>query len=191
MTLADRFVEALDSARCSLSMDEMLQRLDSSNCLSVWRASDECQRRKLVSSQPCDRSLRDHQPRAGVCRQLASEPAGSSGGWPMKQVTLLADGLATADELEELRVQIQALTRQVESLGAESNSKGFLSVPEAAKYMGLSTSTLNTFRSNGGGPAFRKVGTRVVYQRGDLDSWMDDRTCANTIQGAQLNGQRG
>jgi predicted DNA-binding transcriptional regulator AlpA len=57
-----------------------------------------------------------------------------------------------------------------------------LSVPEAADYIGLSESFLNKRRVYGGGPLYIKVGRRVVYDRDHLDSWMLDRTVANTSQ---------
>ena len=45
--------------------------------------------------------------------------------------------------------------------------------PDAAKYLGLSTSTLAKLRMSGIGPTFAKLGRRVVvYRLADLDDWL-------------------
>ncbi len=48
----------------------------------------------------------------------------------------------------------------------------YLSVQEAAKYLNVSVSYLNKKRCEGGGPVFAKLGTRVIMNRGALDSWV-------------------
>ncbi|MET3997249.1 putative DNA-binding transcriptional regulator AlpA [Bradyrhizobium sp. S3.9.2] len=50
---------------------------------------------------------------------------------------------------------------------------------EAAKYLGLSKSFLDKARIYGGGPAFMKFGTAVVYSTDDLDAWAVSRKVAN------------
>jgi excisionase family DNA binding protein len=47
-----------------------------------------------------------------------------------------------------------------------------LDTVEAAKYIGLGKSTLDKLRVAGGGPAFHKVGARVIYDPTDLDAWL-------------------
>lgn len=42
----------------------------------------------------------------------------------------------------------------------------------AAKFLGLATQTLDNWRSTGRGPRFVKLGTRVVYQRADLEAYL-------------------
>ena len=42
----------------------------------------------------------------------------------------------------------------------------FLRTPEAARFLGLSGRTLEKHRTYGTGPAYRKLGGRVVYRRG-------------------------
>ena len=45
--------------------------------------------------------------------------------------------------------------------------------PDAAKYVGLSVSTLAKLRMAGQGPTFAKLGRRVVvYRLDDLDDWL-------------------
>lgn len=63
-----------------------------------------------------------------------------------------------------------------------------LDTPAAAKYLGVSTSTLETWRSRSRGPRFIKLGRRVLYQIKDLDSYAAARvveTCdtASILQG--------
>jgi hypothetical protein len=49
---------------------------------------------------------------------------------------------------------------------------GAIPTLQAADYLGLSPATLETLRSRGGGPAFVKLGRRVVYRREDLEAWL-------------------
>lgn len=56
----------------------------------------------------------------------------------------------------------------------------YMDVLEAANYLGISRSTLDTYRSEGRGPAYRKHGWRVKYKRSDLDQWSERRTYLST-----------
>lgn len=49
----------------------------------------------------------------------------------------------------------------------------YLRTPEAARFLGLSGRTLEKHRTYGTGPTYRKIGGRVVYSVGDLQSWAD------------------
>lgn len=42
---------------------------------------------------------------------------------------------------------------------------------DAAAYLGIARNTLRFWRSQGRGPAYRKLGKTVVYARQDLDAW--------------------
>jgi predicted DNA-binding transcriptional regulator AlpA len=55
-----------------------------------------------------------------------------------------------------------------------------VSAPEAAKYLGISASTLSKLRVFGGGPTFHKLGRRVVYDTRDLDGWFEARQRLST-----------
>lgn len=48
-----------------------------------------------------------------------------------------------------------------------------LATPAAAAHCGVSKSYLDKLRCLGGGPIFHKIGRRVVYTIGDLDTWLD------------------
>lgn len=50
----------------------------------------------------------------------------------------------------------------------------------AARYVGLSESTLAKARLNGNGPLYCKLGRRVVYRPTDLDQWLQSRTARDT-----------
>jgi predicted DNA-binding transcriptional regulator AlpA len=50
----------------------------------------------------------------------------------------------------------------------------------AARYVGLSESTLAKLRLNGNGPVYCKLGRRVVYRLGDLEQWLQSRTTTDT-----------
>lgn len=55
--------------------------------------------------------------------------------------------------------------------------------PDAAKYLGLSTSTLAKMRLRGDGPVFVKCGRRVVaYCVTDLTAWLERNRRRSTSQ---------
>ena len=57
----------------------------------------------------------------------------------------------------------------------------YLRAPEAAKFLGLSTSTLSKMRLRGDGPVYAKAGPRVVvYAVADLESWLAARKRLST-----------
>jgi predicted DNA-binding transcriptional regulator AlpA len=49
----------------------------------------------------------------------------------------------------------------------------YLRTPEAARFLGLSHRTLEKHRTYGTGPAYRKIGGRVVYALADLQTWAE------------------
>ena len=57
-----------------------------------------------------------------------------------------------------------------------------LSVREAAELLGVSVSHLNKKRVYGGGPAYRKLDARVVYDPADLAAYLDARRVTSTSQ---------
>lgn len=55
--------------------------------------------------------------------------------------------------------------------------------PQAAQYIGLSTSTLAKMRLRGDGPPYSKAGPRIViYDRTDLDEWLTSRRRRSTSE---------
>lgn len=56
----------------------------------------------------------------------------------------------------------------------------------AARFGGrISVRTLNNWRSQGGGPPFRKIGGKVLYPATELEQWEKSRTFASTSQYAK------
>lgn len=55
-----------------------------------------------------------------------------------------------------------------------------LRTEDAARYTGLSSSTLTKLRVKGGGPTFIKLGKAVVYDSHDLDKWLATKRCQST-----------
>jgi predicted DNA-binding transcriptional regulator AlpA len=51
----------------------------------------------------------------------------------------------------------------------------FLIVPEAAAELRVARRTLDNHRWKGTGPKFRRHGGRIVYRRGDLLAWSEER----------------
>jgi len=56
----------------------------------------------------------------------------------------------------------------------------YLRTPEAARFLGLSDRTLEKHRTYGTGPAYRKLGGRVVYALEDLQAWAERGTKTST-----------
>lgn len=64
--------------------------------------------------------------------------------------------------------------------------KDMLDVNGAASYLRLAKQTLNKLRSVGGSPPYYKAGRRVLYDRAELDRWLDARRRRSTSdQGAR------
>jgi len=59
-----------------------------------------------------------------------------------------------------------------------------LNVRQAAEYLGVSKSYLDKARVSGTGPAFCKLGNRVLYQRQVLDAFMDSHVRHSTSEAA-------
>jgi predicted DNA-binding transcriptional regulator AlpA len=55
-----------------------------------------------------------------------------------------------------------------------------LTASEAANLLGLAPSTLAKLRLNGNGPAYCKLGRRVVYRREDLVKWLASHVARDT-----------
>jgi hypothetical protein len=56
----------------------------------------------------------------------------------------------------------------------------YLRTAEAARFLSLSPRTLEKHRIYGTGPAYRKIGGRVVYAVADLSAWADLGTRTST-----------
>jgi predicted DNA-binding transcriptional regulator AlpA len=57
-----------------------------------------------------------------------------------------------------------------------------LPASDAARILGLSQSTLAKLRLSGNGPAYCKLGRRVVYQPDDLVEWLAERRRRSTAE---------
>jgi len=56
----------------------------------------------------------------------------------------------------------------------------FIDTEAAAAYLGLKKTTLEQWRSRGGGPFFYKMGHRCFYRREDLDAYAHSRRRRST-----------
>jgi len=61
----------------------------------------------------------------------------------------------------------------MEMKAAQSAVIGRMKVADAARYIGLSQSTLDTMRSKGRGPRYLRIGGRVYYRKDDLDAYIE------------------
>jgi excisionase family DNA binding protein len=55
-----------------------------------------------------------------------------------------------------------------------------LDTGQAGRYLRLARQTLAKLRCIGGSPAFYKVGRQVLYDRADLDAWLEKRRRRST-----------
>ncbi len=62
------------------------------------------------------------------------------------------------------------------------HSERRFTVSEAARYLGVSESFLNKARLTGSGPVFLKLGSKVAYERADLDRYLASRRRSSTSQ---------
>ena len=63
----------------------------------------------------------------------------------------------------------------------------YLSVVQAAQYLGVRRRTLDNFRYVGGGPKYRKHGGRVFYRRDELEAWSRAREYKSTALRSRAN----
>lgn len=61
----------------------------------------------------------------------------------------------------------------------------FHTTKEAARILKISPNTMNNWRIQGRGPAFRKFGSRVVYAASDLAAWAQENKNQNTQEAAR------
>jgi len=57
-----------------------------------------------------------------------------------------------------------------------------LDTAAVANFTGLAVATLAKLRCKGGGPAYLKLGRKVVYRSGDLADWLNMRRVHNTAE---------
>ena len=55
-----------------------------------------------------------------------------------------------------------------------------MTTDEAAEYVRLSARTLERYRVTGEGPKYLKLGRRVLYQRSELDTWLENKIRRST-----------
>jgi len=75
---------------------------------------------------------------------------------------------------------MQASKPQGTSAPPQSLLPKVITAKVAARFVGLSESTLAKLRLNGNGPVYCKLGRRVVYRPEDLDHWLQSRIARDT-----------
>ena len=66
------------------------------------------------------------------------------------------------------------------------DAKRLLGTEAAAEYLGLAVQTLAKMRVSGDSPPFYKLGRQVLYDRAELDEWLDARRRRSTSDGHEL-----
>jgi predicted DNA-binding transcriptional regulator AlpA len=71
------------------------------------------------------------------------------------------------------------------AINGRMSDRIMLRVERASEYVGLAKSTLAKMRMCGEGPPFIKAGPRIVlYDRADLDAWLESRKRTSTMENA-------
>lgn len=60
------------------------------------------------------------------------------------------------------------------------NATPMLRTEGAARFLGLTASTLEKLRLTGNGPRYAKLGRSVVYDPADLSSWVEQKKRSST-----------
>ena len=63
-----------------------------------------------------------------------------------------------------------------------AEAHAYLTTHETARRTRLGKSTLDKWRVKGDGPPFIKVGKKVLYRVGDLDTWLAGRRVTSTTE---------
>jgi hypothetical protein len=69
------------------------------------------------------------------------------------------------------------------AMHAHSDPPDRLPTAAAARYTGLAESTLRYYRHAGIGPASYRIGSKVFYDRADLDGWLAEQRAASVRGG--------
>lgn len=92
-----------------------------------------------------------------------------------KQITIADQDIdlekAVTVALEKILAPVAEVICEMERI----RRKEYLTEKEAALLFSLSVATLKTQRSRGGGPAYIKVGSRVLYPKNSLYSFLGQR----------------
>ena len=73
---------------------------------------------------------------------------------------------------------------------SEPNNDALFDARAAASFIGLAVATLAKLRCVGGGPAYFKLGRKVLYRRSDLAAWLNARRVSNTTEAAASLSRR-
>ncbi|MEY3730944.1 MAG: hypothetical protein RLZZ57_1700 [Pseudomonadota bacterium] len=74
-----------------------------------------------------------------------------------------------------------------EDLSGDAVAVKFLTVDQIATLLQRSHRTLETWRRNGNGPPFLRLGRRVFYQRRDLEAWLAENRYRSRAHELQAN----
>ena len=77
-----------------------------------------------------------------------------------------------------LQRQLSLIIKQVvEEILAQGNiiPRGWLSEQQLPRYCSLSLSFFRKARKRGNGPAFVRVGKRILYKRDAVDNWLENK----------------
>jgi excisionase family DNA binding protein len=83
------------------------------------------------------------------------------------------DDIIVIKKTELLLMVAEQVKRAVASALSDNNVRTVMTSTEASEYLRISEDTLRTWRSDGRGPKYSKLGSQVRYKRSDLDAWIE------------------
>jgi hypothetical protein len=63
------------------------------------------------------------------------------------------------------------------------HARRWITPKQAAKHYKFGISTMAKWRLNGEGPAFFKLGAKVLYDEDEFDAWLESKRVTSTSQG--------
>jgi len=113
------------------------------------------------------------------CADARSWPrsAGCSDGQALN-VSVCGGGHPLPKSVPAAGANLQSLSRRWGNHVTRQND--LMTTQEAAGYVRLSPRTLERYRVTGEGPKYLKLGRRVLYQRSELDIWLEKKVRRST-----------
>ena len=81
-----------------------------------------------------------------------------------------------------MRANLHQSPRADDAAEAREEDNRLLLPDQLAARLKLSRRTLERMRHNGNGPLFTKIGNKVLYRNGDVESWLAERSYASTAE---------
>lgn len=83
---------------------------------------------------------------------------------------------------DELMRRLTPMVAQLLTDRTATSGDRLLTAEEAAEKLRLKPQTLAKWRVTGDGPKYRRIGTRALYEKREVERWLEARTYAHTSE---------